>query len=115
MSNNLIRFPRPTDQQYENKLIPLLVDSLTMIASNTRDGDFEEYNTVSDSLLRFATRALLFLDEYRREGVFEEGKMPSFTAFDIDNLAADCMLAFGGDEEIARSIRNRMRANGDDE
>ena len=116
MSNVYQLFPSPTDREYENELVPVLVGSLARIAARTEIGRFAEYNAVSESLLRFAARALMELDQCRKHGLYEEGKMPPYTASDIDRLAADCVLAFGGDnaEEIARKIRNRVTVNGDD-
>ena len=117
MTNIVELFPNPTDRQYENELVPALVNSLARITCHVEDGQFNEYNIISQSLLRFAGQALILLDHLRKEGFYEDGKMLPMTASDIDNLAADCVLAFGGEgaEEIARRLRNRTRVKGDDE
>ncbi len=44
----------------------------------------------------------------------DEDQLPPVTAYDVDNLAADCAVALGGEDakEIADQLRNRSPVKG---
>ena len=113
-SNVVQLFPNPTDRQYENEIVPSLIDVLGVFEGEAKEGRYDLLVSVSESFMRYAIRSLITLDLLRRDGTFDDGKLPPITAYDIDHLAADCALAMGGERacEIADKLRNRSPVRG---
>ena len=106
-SNVIQLFPKPTDEEYENKIVPVLIRVLEMLDDDCRNGNYDLLISISESLIRYARRSLNTLDHVRKAGWFDHGRLPPITAFDVDNLAADCAIAVGGDVKMAEKLRNR--------
>ena len=96
-----------TDEEYENELMPALIRGLEILGDDCRSGNYDLLIKISESLIRYARRSLITLDTLRRDGSFDDGQLPPITAFDVDNLAADSVIAMEGDIEIAEKLRNR--------
>jgi len=111
-SNVIQLFPNPTDRQYEDEIVPTLVDVLGRLAGDAQNGNYERLNSIADSLYRYSIRSLITLDLQRRDGLFDDGKLPPVNAYDVDNLAADCALVMGGDEELVNKLRDRTLVGG---
>ena len=113
LSNVIQLFPNSTDgdystnEEYENDLIPALIGALEILDDDCRSGNYDLYINISESLIRYARRSLITLDALRRGGSFDNGQLPPITAFDVDNLAADSVMAMEGDKNIAEKLRNR--------
>jgi len=96
-----------TDEEYENELIPAVIRGLEILGDDCRSGSYELLNKTSESLIRYARRSLITLDSLRRGGTFDNGQLPPITAFDVDNFAADNVIAILGDIKLAEKLRNR--------
>ena len=112
-SNVIQLFPNPTDEEYENEIVPALIVVLETIDKVCRSGDYDLLINISESLMRYTRRSLNTLDHVRRDGWFDHCRLPPITAYDVDNLAADCAIAMGGDKEMAEKLRNRSPVKGE--
>ncbi len=112
LSNVVQLFPNSTDEEYENKIIPSLIKVLGILDEDRGKGNYDLLIKISESLMRYTIRSLITLDTLRRGGSFDNGQLPPITAFDVDNLAADCALAIGGGKEMAEKFRNRSLIKG---
>ena len=108
--NNLVElFPDSTDSEYEDRIVPILINVLSQFHEAVDNGQFDVIEPASKSLLNYSMRSMLYLDETRKLGMFKNNQFPEFLSSAIDNLAADTVLALGGDdvEILARSLRDR--------
>ena len=87
--------------------MPALIRGLEILGDDCRSGNYDLYINISESLIRYARRSLMTLDSLRRGGTFDDGQLPPITAFDVDNLAADSVIAMKGNKKIAVKLRNR--------
>ena len=109
MTNVIDLFPNATDEEYEDHILPILVTVLNQIKGAASSKNYKEVDEVAVSLLDYALRSMMFLDECRKLGMFRENRIPDVLSSSIDNLAADSALALGGEgaEDVARGLRNR--------
>ena len=108
--NNLVElFPDSTDEEYEDHIVPILYSVLAQFHEAVSKGQFDLIEPATASLLDFSMRSMLYLDEYRKVGVFKDKQFPDFLSSSIDNLAADSAIALGGEgvEGLAINLRNR--------
>ena len=104
---NLTKEGYLTNEEYENKIMPSLIKVLGILDEDRGSGNYDRLIKISESLMRYAIRSLITLDTLRRSGSFDNGQLPPITAFDVDNLAADCALAMGGGTKMSKKLRNR--------
>ena len=109
MSNLVELFPDTTDEEYEDRILPILIRVLAQLHEAVDNGQFDVIEPAAKSLLNYCWRSMLYLDESRKLGVFKNNQFPKCLSSAIDNLAADAALALGGDgvEDLARNLRDR--------
>ena len=113
MSNVIQLFPNPTDEQYEDEILPALTFVLEELLGVAQNGQYGELHDISGRLYKFAIVSLATFDALRRNDYFDDNKLPSSIAHIVDKLAGDCVLALGGDMELANKLRNRTPVGGE--
>jgi len=114
MNNVRPLFPNVTDEQWEDHMMPSLIEAMQLLWAAANAGDHEILCDISGSLLKYVHYSMETLDAIRRTGTFDDNKLPVNVAYAIDNLMADCAMAMGGDDSFADKLRTRSptkRAN----
>jgi len=115
MGNVTPLFPAATDEQYEDLIVPALIEAMQLLGATTHASRPEVLGKISEALLLYAFNSLETLDAIRRSGYFDNNKLPEDIARAIDNLAADYAEARGGEDsrELANKLRTRLATKTD--
>jgi len=107
MGNVVPLFPATTDEEYENHMMPALIEAMQLLWATTDTNRPEVLSKISGALLAYSFSSLEVLDRIRRDGYFDDNKLPEDVAFDIDNLMADYAEAIRGED--AREMIDKLR------
>ncbi len=110
LSNVIQLFPNSTDEEYENHMMPVLIEAMQWLWATPHTSRPEVLSKISEALLAYSFSSLGVLDRIRRSGYFDDNKLPTDVAFDIDNLMADYAEAMRGEDagELADKLRTRQ-------
>ncbi len=114
MNNVRPLFPNATDEEWEDHMMPVLIEAMGLLYAAADAGDHEILCEISTSLLEYVYTSLETLDAIRRSGHFDDNRLPLLIARVIDDLAADYIKAKGADDSFAEKFRTRSptkRAN----
>lgn len=107
MNNVSPLFPNATDAEWEDHMMPALIEAMQMLWAAADAGDLEILCEISGPLLEYVHYSMETLDAIRRDGTFDDNKLPGNVAHAIDNLAADFIKAKGAEDSFAEKIRTR--------
>ncbi len=107
MSNVRHLFPNATDEEYEDLMLPVVIEQIEVLWDLAEKGNQDPAWEISISLLEYIYTSLETLDEIRRSGYFDDNKLPEPLAHAVDNLIADCAKVMGGSESLVDQIRTR--------
>jgi len=107
MSNVRPLFPNSTDEEYEDLMLPVVIEQIEVLWDLAEKGNNEPAWEISISLLEYVHTSLETLNDIRRSGYFDDNKLPEPVAHAVDNLTADCAKVMGGDDSLADQIRTR--------
>ena len=115
MSNVTPLYPAATDEQYEDDMLPPLIEAMQLLQATNHPDRNEVLCKISEALLPYTISSLETLDRIRRSGYFDGNKLPETIAHDIDNLMADYAEAMRGEEarELANKLRTRLATKTD--
>lgn len=115
MGNVTPLYPAATDEHYEDHLLPPLIEAMQLLQATDHPGRPEVLCKISEALLPYTISSLETLDRIRRDGYFDNNKLPEDVAHDIDNLMADYAEARGGEDvrELANKLRTRLPTKAD--
>jgi len=110
MNNVTPLYPAATDEQYEDDMLPPLIEAMQLLQATNHPDRNEVLGKISEALLPYTISSLETLDRIRRDGYFDDNKVPEGVAHDIDNLMADYAEARGGEDsrELANKLRTRL-------
>ncbi len=114
MSNVRPLLPNATDEEYENLMLPLVIDAMQILWGVPDAERHDVLCEISGSLLQYVYSSMDTLNAIRRSGYFDDNKLPRPIANAIDSLAADYARAMGGEDQLADRLRTRSptkRAN----
>ena len=101
-------YPAATDEHYEDDMLPLLIEAMQLLQATNHPDRNEVLGKIAEALLLYTISSLETLDRIRRDGYFDDNKLPISIAHDIDNLMADYAEAMGGED--SRELGNKLRA-----
>lgn len=107
MNNVRHLFPNATDEEYEDLMLPVVIEQIEVLWDLAEKGNQDPAWEISISLLEYVYTSLETLNNIRRSGYFDDNKLPESVAKAIDNLTADCAKVMGGDDSLADQIRTR--------
>ncbi len=107
MSNVRPLFPNSTDEEYEDLMLPVVIEQIEVLWDLAEKGNQDPAWEISTSLLEYVYTSLEMLEDIRRSGYFDDNKLPKPVAHAIDNLIADCAKVMGGSESLVDQIRAR--------
>ena len=107
MSNVRPLFPNATDEEYEDLMLPLVIDAMQILWGVPDAARHDVLCEISGSLLQYVYSSMDALDSIRRDGYFDDNKLPRSIANAIDSLAADYARAMGGEDSLADRLRTR--------
>ena len=107
MSNVIPLFPATTDEEYENHMMPVLIEAMQWLWATAHSNRPEVLSKISEALLSYTISSLETLDAHRRGGTFDDNKLPPNIAYAVDNLMADYAKAMRGKD--ARELANKLR------
>ena len=107
MSNVRPLFPNSTDEEYEDLMLPVVIEQIEVLWDLAEKGNQDPAWEISISLLEYAYTSLEMLDDIRRSGYFDDNKLPKPVAHAVDNLTADCAKVMGGCDSLVDQIRTR--------
>ncbi len=115
MSNVIPLFPAVPDEEYEGHMIPALIEAMQLLGATTHSSRPEVLVKISASLLMYTCKSLETLDSIRRDGYFDDNRLPLNIACAIDNLMADYAEARGGEDsrELVNKLRTRLATQTD--
>ena len=110
MSNVTPLYPAATDKHYEDGMLPPLIEAMQLLQATNHPDRNEVLCKISEALLLYTISSLETLDRIRRDGYFDDNKLPKDIAHDIDNLMADYAEARGGEDsrELVNTLRTRL-------
>ena len=88
MGNVTPLYPPATDEHYEDGMLPPLIRAMQLLQATNHPDRNEVLRKISEALLAYSLSSLEVLDCIRRDGYFDDNKLPTDVAFDIDNLMA---------------------------
>ena len=107
MNNIRPLFPNSTDEEYEDLMLPVVIEQIEVLWDLAEKGNQDPAWEISISLLEYIYTSLETLDEIRRSGYFDDNKLPEPLAHAVDNLIADCVKVMGGRESLVDQTRTR--------
>ena len=107
MNNVRQLFPNATDEEYENLMLPVVIEQIEVLWDLAEKGNQDPAWEISISLLEYVYTSLETLGDIRRSGYFDDNKLPEPLAHAIDNLIADCAKTMGGCDSLVDQIRTR--------
>ena len=107
MSNVRPLFPNSTDEEYEDLMLPVVIEQIEVLWDLAEKGNQDPAWEISTSLLEYVYASLETLNDIRRSGYFDDNKLPEPLAHAVDNLIADCAKVMGGSESLVDQIRTR--------
>ena len=115
MSDVTPLFPAATDEQYEDHIMPALIEAMQLLQATNHPDRNEVLGKISEALLLYTISSLETLDRIRRSGYFDDNKLPEDVAHAIDILAADYAEARGGEDsrKLANKLRTRLATKTD--
>ena len=107
MGNVRPLFPNSTDEEYEDLMLPVVIEQIEVLWDLAEKGNQDPAWEISTSLLEYVYASLETLNDIRRSGYFDDNKLPEPLAHAVDNLIADCAKVMGGDDSLVDQIRAR--------
>ena len=107
MGNVIPLFPATTDEEYENHMMPVLIEAMQWLWATAHSNRPEVLSKISEALLAYSLSSLEVLDRIRCDGYFDDNKLPEDVAHGIDNLMADYAKAMRREE--ARELSDKLR------
>ncbi len=107
MSNVRPLFPNSTDEEYEDLMLPVVIEQIEVLWDLAEKGNNEPAWEISISLLEYVYPSLETLNDIRCSGYFDDNKLPEPLAHAVDSLIAECAKVMGGDDSLVDQIRAR--------
>ena len=107
MSNVRPLFPNVSDEEYEDHMLPPLIEAMGLIWEQINNGDHDIMFEISSPLMQYVWHSLDTLDTIRRNAGFDGNKLPESVARTVDDLIAESARAMGGRDSLVATYKKR--------